>query len=99
MANSPKPQHGAAPPSSILTPEECRAARKALGWPMLRLAIAADVSPTTTWLFETRRRKPFPSTLTALRRALEAAGYEFPHPADDEMRAYAAEIERLHAQA
>jgi transcriptional regulator with XRE-family HTH domain len=82
-----------------LTPQECRAARKVLGWTLLRLAIAADVSPTTTWLFENNRRTPFPSTLSALRRALEGAGYEFPSPADDEMRALAAEIERLHLQA
>jgi hypothetical protein len=99
MANPPKKADSAALPPSILTPQECRAARKALGWPLVRLAIAADVSPTTTWLFETRRRTPFPSTLSALRRALEAAGHEFPNPADDQMRALAGEIERLHAQA
>jgi transcriptional regulator with XRE-family HTH domain len=84
---------------SILTPQECRAARKALGWTLIRLAIAADISPTTTWLFENSRVAPFPSTLSALRRALEGAGHEFPNPADDEMRALAVEIERLHAQA
>ena len=95
MAKPPKPEEGAA---AILTPQECRAARKALGWTMLRLAIAADVSPTTTWLFENRRRTPFPSTLSALRRALEGAGYEFSSPADDQARALASEIERLHTR-
>jgi transcriptional regulator with XRE-family HTH domain len=99
MAKPPKPSGGAVLPTSTLTPQECRAARKALGWTLLRLAVAADVSPTTTWLFETRRRTPFPSTLSALRRALEGAGYEFPNPADVQMRALAAEVERLHAQA
>jgi hypothetical protein len=63
------------------------------------LAVAADVSPTTTWLFENCRRTPFPSTLSALRRALEGAGHEFPSPGDDEIRALTAEIELLHAQA
>ena len=99
MAIPPKRADSAASGPSILTPQECRAARKALGWTLVRLAIAADVSPTTTWLFETRRRTPFPTTRSALRRALEGAGHEFPNPADDQMRALAAEIERLHAQA
>jgi transcriptional regulator with XRE-family HTH domain len=99
MARPPKPADGAALRAPLLTPQECRAARKALGWTLLRLAIAADVSPTTTWLFESGRRTPFPSTLSALRRALEGAGHEFSNPADDRMRVLAAEIERLHAQA
>lgn len=98
-AKPPKAAEGAELRPSMLTPQECRAARKALGWTLLRLAVAADVSPTTTWLFENCRRTAFPSTLSALRRALEGAGYEFPNAADDEIRALAAEIERLHAQA
>jgi transcriptional regulator with XRE-family HTH domain len=98
-ASSSKAADGAELRPSILTPQECRAARKALGWTLIRLAIAADISPTSTWLFENSRVAPFPSTLSALRRALEGAGHEFPSPADDEMRALAAEIERLHTQA
>ena len=96
MANPSRPTDKA---EAILTPEECRAARKALGWTLLRLAVAADVSPTATWLFESRRRSPFPRTLTALRMALEGGGYEFLDSLDNQMRPLAAEIELLHAKA
>jgi transcriptional regulator with XRE-family HTH domain len=99
MAKPPKRADSSAPRAPILTPEDCRTARTALSWTLLRLAIAADVSPTAVWLFENHRRTPIPNTLSALRRALEGAGYEFSNPADDQMRALFADIERLHEQA
>ena len=37
--------------------------------------------------------------MSAVRRALEAAGHEFPSVDDDHLRVLAAEIERLHSQA
>ncbi len=62
---------------SLLSPEQCRAARALLAWPQERLCVKAKVAKRTLQLFELSRRKPYADTLAALRSALEKAGVEF----------------------
>jgi transcriptional regulator with XRE-family HTH domain len=56
---------------------QCRAARALLKWSQTQLAETAGVSLSTVNDFEIDKREPRSDNLTAIRRALEAAGVEF----------------------
>ncbi|WP_209720801.1 helix-turn-helix transcriptional regulator [Asticcacaulis solisilvae] len=56
---------------------QCRAARALVNMKQQDLADASRVSKRTIVNFELDAAKPVPSTLDALRRALETAGVEF----------------------
>jgi predicted transcriptional regulator len=60
-----------------ITPEQTRAARALLGITQDDLAAQSEVSQRTIASFEIGERKPLPSNLAALQRALEAAGVRF----------------------
>jgi transcriptional regulator with XRE-family HTH domain len=60
-----------------MQPEQLRAARAALNWPLERLAEASGVHRNTISNFETRKYNGEPEKLAAVRRALEAAGVIF----------------------
>ena len=57
-----------------MTPEQSRSARAWLGWSQGELARRANVSLSTVYEFEKGQRKPTRDNLTAMRRAIEAAG-------------------------
>jgi transcriptional regulator with XRE-family HTH domain len=52
-------------------------ARAALGWGVRDLAREARVGIMTVSRFEGGQANPIPATMTAIQRALEAAGVEF----------------------
>jgi transcriptional regulator with XRE-family HTH domain len=58
----------------VITPEQCRAGRKLLGWNGLKLAQAAGVDPITLIRFETGKGPLSANALKAVQNALEAAG-------------------------
>jgi transcriptional regulator with XRE-family HTH domain len=58
---------------SALDADTCRAAREAIGWTPLRLALAAGLAERTVCDFEAGRRAPRPGTRIALSRAFRAA--------------------------
>lgn len=60
-----------------LSAAQCRGARGMLGISQTELAEAASVSRQTIVDFERGARTPYTNNLTAIRRALEAAGVEF----------------------
>jgi DNA-binding XRE family transcriptional regulator len=60
-----------------LSAAQSRAARALLNWSQAELAKTAAVAQQTVVDFERGARKPYPKNLTAMRRALEAAGVEF----------------------
>ena len=60
-----------------MSPEQCRAARGLLDLTQTDLAAMADVSPGTLRSFEKGQTKPMKNNVSAIRRALEAAGIEF----------------------
>jgi transcriptional regulator with XRE-family HTH domain len=57
-----------------MTPEQSRAARAWLNWSQADLAQRAQVSLSTVRDFEKGRHNPIPTTLAAMRRALEDGG-------------------------
>ena len=57
-----------------ITPEQCRAGRRLLGWNGLDLALRAEVYPAAFILFETKNRSLRGDELQAIRHVLEAAG-------------------------
>ena len=57
-----------------MTPEQSRAARGWLGWSQGELAKRANISLSTVYEFEKGQRTPIPNNLSAMRRAIEAAG-------------------------
>jgi transcriptional regulator with XRE-family HTH domain len=57
--------------------QQCRAGRALLKWSQTQLAEAAGVALTTVSDYEIDKRDPRPDSLTAIRRALEAAGVVF----------------------
>ena len=57
-----------------ITPEQCLAARRLLGWDILDLTRASGVNHVTIADFEGSDLIPPPETLAAVRRALEDAG-------------------------
>lgn len=60
-----------------MTPEQSRAARGWLDWGQQELASAAGVSLSTVRDFEKGRRTPIPTTLAAMKAALEKSGVAF----------------------
>ena len=60
-----------------MTPEQSRAARGWLDWGQAELAAAASVSLSTVRDYEKGRRTPIPTTLAAMKAALEAQGIAF----------------------
>jgi DNA-binding transcriptional regulator YiaG len=58
----------------MLSPEQCRAARGWLGWSQDELAKRANVSLSTVKDFERGARIPIGNNLTAMQKAIEAAG-------------------------
>ena len=60
-----------------MSPEQCRAARALLNLSQIDLAKMADVGVSTVRMFEIKRSVPISNNLSAMRRALEAAGIEF----------------------
>jgi transcriptional regulator with XRE-family HTH domain len=56
---------------------QCRAARALLAWSQDQLVKRAKITKKTIADFERGATKPYPSTMTAIRVALEAAGIEF----------------------
>ena len=62
-----------------ITPILCKAARRLLGWNVLELARRAGSEPLALTRFEGHRGMLSLSRLTAIRRAFEEAGVEFPN--------------------
>jgi transcriptional regulator with XRE-family HTH domain len=60
-----------------ITPAQCLAGRKALGWSAAGLASKARIHPRTVGNFESGLRTPYAETLAAIERAMRAAGVEF----------------------
>ncbi len=60
-----------------ISPAQCRAARGLVEMNQSDLATAASISRNVIVDFEKGRRVPTRNNLTAIRRALEAAGVEF----------------------
>jgi ribosome-binding protein aMBF1 (putative translation factor) len=56
---------------------QCKMARVALGWNAATLAKAAQVGVATVNRFEAGSGTNIPSTIAAIKRALESAGVEF----------------------
>lgn len=69
---------------SMLSPEQCRAARAWLGWSQEELSKRAHIGHSTLKDFETGKRAPMRNNLEALRSALEAVGIGLLH--DDKGR-------------
>jgi transcriptional regulator with XRE-family HTH domain len=67
-----------APP---ITPAQCKAARKLVGWSVLELAHRAGTEPMALSRFEARRGMLSLDKLAAIRSAFESAGVEFPNGA------------------
>lgn len=63
--------------SAMITPSQCRMARAALQWSLKVLAKRSRVNHVTINRFETGQAASNPSTLAAIRAALETAGIEF----------------------
>jgi transcriptional regulator with XRE-family HTH domain len=61
---------------SSMSPEQCRAARGWLGWTQQELARRAGVGLSTVRDFEKGERTPIANNLSAIRRAIEAAGIQ-----------------------
>jgi transcriptional regulator with XRE-family HTH domain len=61
-----------------ISADESRAARALLGMSQESLASASRVSRSTIIAFENRQKLPRYNKLEAIRRALEAAGVDFP---------------------
>lgn len=62
---------------SMLTSEQCRAARGLLAWSQLDLSKKAKVGVVTVHQLEAESSQPRSATLEVIRRAFEQAGVEF----------------------
>ena len=62
---------------SVITPEQCRAARGLLAWSQQELARRAHVGIVTVHQLEAASSRPRRATLEVIRAAFEAAGVEF----------------------
>lgn len=71
------PEAASPPPIGSITSEQCRAARRLLGWSLVEHAHRAGVSLGPIGAFERGESVPRPETLAAIVGALEAAGVEF----------------------
>ncbi|MFT8243965.1 transcriptional regulator [Roseomonas sp. BN140053] len=60
-----------------MTPEQCREARKFLGWTHQRLGVRSGTSGYTVRNFELGQVRTRETNVAAIRAALEAAGMEF----------------------
>ncbi len=63
--------------NTIISPEQCRAARGLLNWTQIELADQSKVAKQTLADFERGARKPYERTLVDIQKALENAGVEF----------------------
>jgi transcriptional regulator with XRE-family HTH domain len=61
----------------MITGEQVKFARKLLGWSQMALALEAGASQRTVMRFERGESRAKGLTISAIRRALEAAGVEF----------------------
>ncbi len=61
----------------MITPSQCRGARAMLKMKLPDLSEAAGISVSTINSFELERRQPTKANLSAIQRALEAAGVRF----------------------
>jgi transcriptional regulator with XRE-family HTH domain len=62
----------------MITGEQIKAARKLLGWSQMTLALEANIEQSTVAKFERGESRPSVLTVSTIKRALEAAGVEFP---------------------
>jgi transcriptional regulator with XRE-family HTH domain len=62
---------------TVITPEQCRAARALLAWSQQDLAEKSGVGIVTVHQLEAGASQPRRATADVVRRALEAAGVEF----------------------
>jgi len=62
---------------TMITPEQCRAARGLLDWTQADLAREAAIGIVTVRQVEAGQSSPRRATLDVMRRALERAGVEF----------------------
>jgi transcriptional regulator with XRE-family HTH domain len=62
----------------MITGDQVKAARKLLGWSQLALALEASVTQGTIANFETGKSRLSVLSVSTIKRALEAAGVEFP---------------------
>jgi transcriptional regulator with XRE-family HTH domain len=62
------------------TPQQCKAARAALGWPRPKLAAKAGITTLTVRKFENSEVEPHKRTVSSIADALIAAGIEFLDP-------------------
>jgi transcriptional regulator with XRE-family HTH domain len=60
-----------------ISPEQCRAARKLLGWSRSALSVRSGIGPQVVWEFESGRRAISSRQQGKLRQAVEEAGVEF----------------------
>jgi transcriptional regulator with XRE-family HTH domain len=63
--------------SSVIRPEQCRAARGLLAWSQQQLADRSRVGVVTVHQLEAGISQPRRATLEVIRRAFEIAGVEF----------------------
>jgi transcriptional regulator with XRE-family HTH domain len=61
----------------LITPQQCKAARAALGWPRPKLAAQAGITTLTVRKFEIGEVEPHKRTVSSIAGALAAAGIEF----------------------
>jgi transcriptional regulator with XRE-family HTH domain len=61
----------------MITGEQVKAARKLLAWSQMALALEGSVEQSTVAKFERGENRAEERTVSAIRRALEAAGVEF----------------------
>ncbi len=70
-----------------MTPAQCKAARRLLGWRVTDLAERSRISTTTIVKFERGERRANVATLDVLQRALEAGGVEIVAPSKPDREA------------
>ena len=77
--------------NTIITPNQCRAAREMLEWKQEELAKKSEVAIATIGTFERGDRIPYPRTLRAIRTTFENAGIEF----ENDEKAYGVKLKNL----
>ena len=63
--------------NTMISSEQCRAARGLLNWTQAELAEKSKVAKQTLADFERGARKPYERTLADIKKTLEEAGVEF----------------------